>query len=137
MFDRRSGFYKIGMSNNPRYREKTLQAQIPLVDILNAWAGTRKDEGYLHKFFAKKRLRGEWFELADYDLEEIRWHFFDRKQLKSGKTEYQEYEEELAQHEEAKQQEDQKDMAQAWHSEDLGFSGDALDFAVEGFGLEF
>jgi hypothetical protein len=90
MKDLRSGFIKIGESVNPQYRERTLQAEQPLIELIEAWAGTSSDEKALHKIFAEKRIRGEWFNLSEEDLENIRFDFFDRQRYSTGTSEYSE-----------------------------------------------
>jgi hypothetical protein len=64
------------MSNNPEYRERTLQSEKPTIVKLcakefpnRAIAGAF--ESALHKTFESKRLRGEWFELDDNDITAI------------------------------------------------------------------
>lgn len=76
MLDTSTGYYKIGMSNNPEYRERTLQSEKPTIVKLcakefpnRAIAGAF--ESALHKTFESKRLRGEWFELDDNDITAI------------------------------------------------------------------
>lgn len=78
MRDMRSEFYKIGFSINPVYREKTLQAEQPLILLVDSWEGTLADEKQLHKLFTKVRVRGEWFALTKEHLSEIYRYFYDR-----------------------------------------------------------
>jgi len=74
--DGQSGFYKIGKSKNPKMREKTLRAEVPLIVFLIIQPeATGFNERILHKQFAEKRLRGEWFRLAEEDIEIIREMF--------------------------------------------------------------
>jgi hypothetical protein len=61
---KRTGFYKIGVSNNPKHREATLQAQEPTVEIVGKWDSLGWREAEWHNYFAPQRLRGEWFELT-------------------------------------------------------------------------
>ncbi|WP_422004855.1 GIY-YIG nuclease family protein [Roseivirga pacifica] len=61
-------FFKIGFSQNPEFREKTLQSQKPDITLIETWKGDRKLETKLHKKFAEKRLRGEWFDLSESDI---------------------------------------------------------------------
>lgn len=75
MKDARSGFYKIGYSKDPKYRERTLQAEAPMVDLLYTWAGSIEEEQYLHELFADQRIRGEWFDLNTDDIQTIRRFF--------------------------------------------------------------
>jgi len=80
MKDLRSGYIKIGNSIQPRYRESTLQAEQPLIELLYAWEGTGLDERVLHQQYKDQRLRGEWFDLDDKDIHAIAKRFEDRRQ---------------------------------------------------------
>lgn len=76
MTDTTNGFYKIGISNNPKYREGTLQAEKPTIELLTAKPFPSRViaeaiEQALHKAFGEKRLRGEWFELTPSDVDDI------------------------------------------------------------------
>lgn len=71
MRDRRTGLTKIGRSKEPKVREKTLQSEAPLVDLLVYWDGVNGHERLLHDRFADKRVRGEWFDLTADDIAEI------------------------------------------------------------------
>lgn len=66
--DENTGYYKIGWSKNPSKREKTLQSEKPIINFLITIDGRIKDESYLHKVFASKRIRGEWFALDFQDV---------------------------------------------------------------------
>lgn len=69
IYHSRSGYYKIGRSNNPEVREKTLQAEDPDLKIIRQWPCDSKTvESFLHKKYQSKRLRGEWFVLDEIDL---------------------------------------------------------------------
>ena len=59
--NKRNGFYKIGRSNNPKRREKTLQSEEPDIVMVKVW--DENIESKLHKKYNKQRLRGEWFDL--------------------------------------------------------------------------
>ncbi|TGE29712.1 GIY-YIG nuclease family protein [Hymenobacter metallicola] len=72
MYNQRNGYYKIGYSAVPEFREKTLQSEEPEVVLLCAWEGSTADERDLHQRFADKRLRGEWFALTALDVESVR-----------------------------------------------------------------
>ena len=62
-------YVKIGKSKNPRFREATLQAQKPSIEL---YATTKSNiETYLHKLFDKNRVRGEWFELSNEEIMSI------------------------------------------------------------------
>jgi hypothetical protein len=68
MLNERNGYIKIGISNNPSYRENTLQSQEPEVKLL--WKSKIDIEAQLHYKFRDKRIRGEWFNL---EPEDIKW----------------------------------------------------------------
>src|SRR6266536_1337791 len=63
-----NGYYKIGHTNIPQHRERTLQAEEPDVRLLAAIAGSRQTERQLQAQFAAKRVRGEWFRLGYGDI---------------------------------------------------------------------
>ena len=76
MKDFNTGYYKIGISNSPEYREKTLQSEKPTIEMIsNKKYISRKIahsfEQALHKTFSNKRVRGEWFDLNQRDVKEI------------------------------------------------------------------
>ena len=76
MLNVENGYYKIGISKTPEKREKTLQAQEPLIEIVEKeMFPTRKlamaVERGLHIKFKRKRLRGEWIELDKNDILEV------------------------------------------------------------------
>ena len=73
-----SKVWKIGRSVNPRQREKTLQHQDPRISLEWTIKAPGKFEQFLHKKFKKKRLRGEWFELTQEDVEWIKSKAFDQ-----------------------------------------------------------
>lgn len=75
MIDRNTGFYKIGKSINPKYRERTLQSEKPCIDMLGYYSGNSSDEKILHKKFETKRIRGEWFDLMPSDVSDIENYF--------------------------------------------------------------
>ena len=73
MHDTRNGYYKIGMSKEPQYRERTLQSEKPSIELVCTKELPSRDiarafESALHNVFAEKRIRGEWFELSEYDV---------------------------------------------------------------------
>lgn len=73
MYDEITGFYKIGKSINPEFREKTLSSQTPKIKLINKCLESIVSERYLHSLFSNKNIRGEWFNL---DMEEIE-HIFN------------------------------------------------------------
>lgn len=76
MQDITNGYYKIGISNNPEYRERTLQSEKPSIEMIACKSfPTRKIamaiESALHTAYSQQRLRGEWFNLNDADVAAI------------------------------------------------------------------
>lgn len=76
MKDTSNGYHKIGISNTPEYRERTLQSEKPTIEMLACKKfPTRKIaesiESALHTSYSQQRLRGEWFNLTDADVAAI------------------------------------------------------------------
>ena len=69
MKDSNTGFFKIGKSVNPSFREKTLQSEKPTITKIFEFPSDV--ELSLHKKYSDKRVRGEWFALTDDDLIDI------------------------------------------------------------------
>ena len=63
-----NGQYKIGRSNNPSYRERTLQSQEPDVNLVAKFKGLAYLEREWHDYFNSERVRGEWFKLNSTQL---------------------------------------------------------------------
>lgn len=77
MHDMANGYYKIGISNKPEYRERTLQSEKPTIELVSAKQFPSRViaeaiEAALHKAFGEKRIRGEWFNLNDSEVEQIK-----------------------------------------------------------------
>ena len=72
MQDTANGYYKIGVSDNPSYRERTLQSEKPTIELLFFFDGTIDLERVLHAQYADRRIRGEWFALTDLDVNNIK-----------------------------------------------------------------
>ncbi len=73
MIDTTNNHHKIGISNKPQWREKTLQSEKPTIELLCSKKFVSRKiaasfEKALHESYSKKRIRGEWFSL---DLKEI------------------------------------------------------------------
>ncbi|WP_257667668.1 GIY-YIG nuclease family protein [Parapedobacter tibetensis] len=66
-----TGYIKIGRSNNPIYRERTLHSKEPSVHRIALWCCGQEIEKKLHARYKHKRIRGEWFRLSIADLAEI------------------------------------------------------------------
>ncbi|WP_040278993.1 GIY-YIG nuclease family protein [Psychroserpens damuponensis] len=77
MHDTSNNYYKIGISNNPEYRESTLQSEKPTIEMIASKKFPIRKiadsiEKALHNTYSEKRLRGEWFELNTKDVEDIK-----------------------------------------------------------------
>lgn len=77
MHDTSNGYYKIGISNSPEYRERTLQSEKPTIEMIASKKFpirkiAKSIEKALHNTYSEKRLRGEWFELNYNDVEHIK-----------------------------------------------------------------
>lgn len=70
-----TGFYKIGRTNDPYVRlsafEVKLPFQIEIVTVLSC-NNAMLMEKQLHDRYALKRVRGEWFQLSDEDVQSIK-----------------------------------------------------------------
>jgi hypothetical protein len=64
-----TSFYKIGMSNNPNRREKTLQRERPNISVIKIW--DKNIEKRLHSDYKDYRVRGEWFDLTKIQVKYI------------------------------------------------------------------
>ena len=67
-------FYKIGMaaSFTARYDAHQCASPFPICVACAYFVGNmRAEERFLHAEFSDKRVRGEWFRLADSDLDQI------------------------------------------------------------------
>lgn len=76
MQDTTNDYYKIGISNKPDYRERTLQSEKPTIKMIACKKyPTRRIamsiESALHSAYSQQRLRGEWFNLNDADVAAI------------------------------------------------------------------
>ncbi|MBP5425269.1 MAG: GIY-YIG nuclease family protein [Prevotella sp.] len=76
MYDTTNGYFKIGISNDPEYRERTLQSEKPTIEKICAKEYPNRIiasaiESALHKAYESKRLRGEWFALDANDVNAI------------------------------------------------------------------
>jgi hypothetical protein len=72
MIDHNTKFYKIGKSINPIHREKTLQSEKPTIELIHSFKAYDYDEKILHNKYKDKRIRGEWFNLDQYDIDYIK-----------------------------------------------------------------
>lgn len=77
MIDTNNHFHKIGISNKPEWREKTLQSEKPTIELIAYKKFISRKiassfEKALHESYSSKRIRGEWFQLGTKDLNEIK-----------------------------------------------------------------
>ncbi|MDI5951082.1 GIY-YIG nuclease family protein [Flavobacterium yafengii] len=77
MIDTINQYHKIGISNKPSWREKTLQSEKPSIELIASKKFVSRRialsiEKAFHNTFSDKRIRGEWFQLDEIDVEEIR-----------------------------------------------------------------
>ena len=76
MQDSANGYYKIGISNNPTYRERTLQSEKPSIEMIASKRFPNRKiamaiESALHNTYSQQRVRGEWFNLTEADVAAI------------------------------------------------------------------
>ena len=76
MIDTNNNYHKIGISNKPEWREKTLQSEKPSIELIASKKFIRRKiassfEKALHETYSKKRIRGEWFLLDNVEVDEI------------------------------------------------------------------
>jgi len=76
MIDHNTGFYKIGKSKNPCFREKTLQSEKPTIEMILII--NQDIEKELHQKYSDKRVRGEWFQLDDQVIEYLRKKYSEK-----------------------------------------------------------
>ena len=69
MLDEYTGYVKIGYSINVEFREKTLSAQFPKIKTIKIF--NKNIEKVLHRKYHQYRLRGEWFDIPDYHLNNL------------------------------------------------------------------
>lgn len=77
MRDLRNGAYKIGMSTSPSARERTLQSEQPKTQLVASKRYVNRKmalaiEKALHEVYKHKKKRGEWFDLEEEDVAELR-----------------------------------------------------------------
>jgi len=73
MKDKCNNYYKIGVSKNPKYREKTLQSEKPTIEMVKVW--DKNIESHLHDKYKRQRIRGEWFNLTPIQVKYICTHY--------------------------------------------------------------
>ena len=77
MIDLKNNYHKIGISNKPQYREKTLQSEKPTIELVCSKRFPNRKiaasfEQALHQTYGDKRIRGEWFDLNDKEAQELK-----------------------------------------------------------------
>lgn len=77
MVDITNNNYKIGISNRPEWRERTLQSEKPTIELVATKKFVKRKiassiEKALHQAYSNKRIRGEWFQLDEVEVEEIK-----------------------------------------------------------------
>lgn len=72
MRDNATSHIKIGVSKDPAYRERTLLSCVPKIELLFSCWNDAIVEKELHAHFAHLRLRGEWFNLNNEQIEEAK-----------------------------------------------------------------
>jgi len=65
LMSHKNGLTKIGRSKNPSIRERTLQAEDPMLEMIFSIEAESDVESKLHRIFDDKRVRGEWFDLDE------------------------------------------------------------------------
>jgi hypothetical protein len=71
MLDENTGYHKIGRSKNPNKRERTLQSEKPTISLFYHCEVPAKIESILHEKYKDYRVRGEWFDLDEEQINEI------------------------------------------------------------------
>jgi len=70
-----TGYVKIGRSTNPYHRLRDFGVKLPfatrLVHIIE-YHNDAELERFLHGYLANKRVRGEWFDLSDFEMESLK-----------------------------------------------------------------
>jgi len=69
MLDSNTEYTKIGKAKNPQKRERTLQSEKPTISLIKVCETLVESE--LHKKYADKRVRVEWFNLSEQDISDI------------------------------------------------------------------
>lgn len=68
-----SGYHKIGHTRTTKKKkEKSMQTYNPTISIIHMAYGSTETEKELHKRFESKRIKLEWFDLTEDDLQWIR-----------------------------------------------------------------
>ena len=73
MKNKRNKLYKIGASEKPKHRERTLQSEDPEVEYIKIFK--KNIEKKLHNVYKEHRVRGEWFRLNKIQIKHICKHY--------------------------------------------------------------
>lgn len=76
MVDTTNNYYKIGISSNPDYREKTLQSEKPTIEMVASKSYPNRKiastiEKAFHNAYKASNIRGEWFNLNVSEIQNI------------------------------------------------------------------
>lgn len=90
MKEKSSSHIKIGKAVQPLKREKTLQSEKPDITLFLICPCENEEhanefEKYLHKLFRNKRVRGEWFDLNEDDINMLtsKYQWMDTENFKN------------------------------------------------------
>jgi len=78
MHDTINWYHKIWISNKPEYREKTLQSEKPSIAMITNKKFPNRDialafEQALHRTYQEKRIRWEWLNLDEFELNDLKF----------------------------------------------------------------
>ena len=72
MQDRHTGKYKLGRSDSPTKRERTLLSQAPAIYLVAYWSDVKPSlERHMQKVFESVQERGEWFRFTEEHLVQL------------------------------------------------------------------
>lgn len=86
--DERTNYTKIGWTTDVQRRLRQLHREPVLLPephkftLIQAWKAPRKIEVELHREYSAQRVRGEWFDLSEQDIEDIEeWFYWEYDRL--------------------------------------------------------
>lgn len=67
--------YKIGVAKDPLSRLNSIRTSAPSIELIHTFEADdyRMAEDLLHKEFQSKHIAGEWFDLSDSEVEDIKF----------------------------------------------------------------
>ena len=73
-FAKSNGLYKIGVTRNIEKRMSSLSVAAPYIKLIHVIHTEHiyALEKYYHNYFREKRTRGEWFQLSEQDIKNIK-----------------------------------------------------------------